>query len=88
MSANLQCLHGCLISYSSPVWIKELNYVIASGKLRIVTHVCCMNRGGVLTGSQWQCDQRRRMSKPPFTLAQLSSHPALSVGFSARNTGG
>lgn len=52
MSANLQCLCGCLISYSSPSWIKGLNYVIASGKLGVVTHLCSMNIGGVLKGSQ------------------------------------
>lgn len=58
MSANLQCLHGCLISYSSPSWIKGLNYVIASGKLGVVINVCSMTIGDVLTGSQWQCDRR------------------------------
>lgn len=39
MSANRQCLNGCLISNSSPSCIKGLNYVIASGKLGVVTNV-------------------------------------------------
>lgn len=91
MSANLQFLHGFLISYSS--CIKGLNYVIASGKLGVVTYVHSMATNGVLTGSQWQCDQRRGMS-PYLKTTLLHLSPAtftsspMSVDFSARNTGG
>lgn len=89
MSAKLQCLHGCLISYSS--WIKGLNYVIASGKLGVVTHVCSMAANGVLTSSQWQCDQRRGMSPYSQTiLLHLSpatlSHPAPCLWASFQET--
>lgn len=88
MSANLQFLHGFLISYSS--CIKGLNYVIASGKLGVVTHVRSMATNGVLTGSQWQCDQRSPYLKTTLlhlSPATLTPSP-MSVDFSARNTGG
>jgi len=59
-----------LISCSSPGWIKGFNYVVAFGRLWVVTHVRRVTTGVGQTGSPWQWDQRREVRpscKPPFT---------------------